>query len=406
MFKKILCMMLVSGLLVTCLAACNKGIEETPPVTETQSESDTAQAVTTEPPAVTPDSDSGTEEENDGNNDGENDGAEENKGNMTTTPLTSSTPGIRLLGERRIASDSHIACDMLGSGIEFTLHNVGLIVTVQVQTSAACRFAVYVDGALKQSPMGGDYFEISGSGMISLSGVGGGSHLIRVVRLTEQSAATAQFTSLVYSGVLSATAPSSEDMLLEFVGASGITAYADALAEELDADVSILMNTTYTVGADVNMSTIYGLASPERNQTQVHAFSRKADIIVLDLSAAKAVDVEDFTAAYRTLLETVRAKNGADAKIICIYDEADVENATALLELCASLGGQKEAGIYTCRKNSGSDGEMSAEEQSTFIQMLITVAGYAADGVITEREMDTETSGDGLDVSYNDFTVL
>lgn len=405
MLKKIFCMMLVSMLLVTCFAACNKGEEEPPLVSDTQSESDTTQADTTEPPAVTPDSDSGTEEEDNGNNGGENNGGTENDG-TTTTPLNSSTPGIRLLGERRIASDSYIACDMLGSGIEFTLHNAGEALSIQVQTSAACRFEVYVDGVLKTPLTGGNYFEVSGNGMISLAGIGSGNRLIRVVRITEQSAATAQFTSLTYSGVLSATAPTSADMLLEFVGTAGVFTYANALAAEMDADISILMNSAYTVGADVNVSAIYGLASPERNQTQAHAFARKADIIVLDLSAAEAADAEDFTAAYRALLETVRAKNGADAKIICVYDDADSESATALKNLCKALGGQKEAGIYTCRKNSGSDGEMSAEEQATFMETLITVTGYAADGIITERLLDTETSGAGLDVSYNDFTVL
>ncbi|MBE6546278.1 MAG: hypothetical protein E7668_02405 [Ruminococcaceae bacterium] len=397
MLKKILCMTLVSLLLLASFTACGKDAEEPVATDDT--------AVTTDEPQQTP-LDETPEQPEDGKTEEEGEQKEEETElENGTVLLNASTKGIKLIGGRRIASDSYIACDYYRSGIEFVLHNAGLAVTIHAKTSAPIRFEVYVDGTLKQSINGANFFEVNGEGMISLAGVSGGMHTIRVVRITGQEAGTAELTAVTYSGVLSTTAPANEDLYVEFVGNSAISSYATSVVAELDADYSILSASDYAIGGQTDMSTVYGLASPERSETTAHDFARKADIVVLDLrSVANTVNADAFTEAYETLLETVRTKNGSDVKIICIYNNTDGEYATAIAAACKALGGQENAGIYTCRMESGSDGQMSADEYSAFAQTLTTVIGHALDGLITE--LDTETNGDGLNVSYNDFTVL
>lgn len=346
--------------------------------------------------------------------------------------LNSNTKGIKILGERYIPSNAQINCDWSGSGIEFSAFLTDRTVSFEVISSGTCYFRAYVDGAPWKTITGGTYYQVGASGLITLSGLPAGQHTIRLVKVTEASLATAAITKMRMTGVLQTTAPSKSDLYVEFVGgaetvgmgliatnkndhtAEDVTlAYPYLIANALKSDYAITALSQSiplsTNGADA--MGLYQLASPGRSETEAYSFARKANAVVVNLGASdfaareqEGVTAEAFAASYEAFLQLIREKNGADCKIVCIYDAYCGEFSTAITNTLSKLGGQA-AGFYSCQMTSG-DGVMSVSEQAEFAVSLQTVLELALDGIITERELDTEENGDGLDISYDDFIDL
>lgn len=425
--KKLLAILLATLLLLS-LVACGRDTED-PAAGETGTDT-TAPADTTPAPTPTPDNTDDGDDEGDGGDEGTPPADDDGDIETVTVELNKNTKGIKFFGERRIMSDTQINLDHSGSGIEFVLRNTSLSLAIEANSSAPCRFKVFVNGNLFESPLGDEYYEINGKSIISLSGLPLGNVTIRLVKITEAALATAELTKMTFSGILSSSTPADEDLYIEFVGgaetvgtglvagegyaAQDVTkAYSHLLAEELDADYAITSfgNAALTSIADV--AALYAKASPVRDAAAEYAFTRKADLVVVDLGAVDAVlSATDetvtpaaFAEKYEALLTAIRAKNGEDCKIVCVYTSAMGDFGTAVVNTCrVELGGQPE-GFYNCQMAMGEDKALDADERAAFLTLLETIAEAALEGTITERELSTGENGEGLKVDFKEDFV-
>ncbi|MBE6547233.1 MAG: hypothetical protein E7668_07370 [Ruminococcaceae bacterium] len=406
--KKLLAILLTTLLLLS-LVACGKDVED-PAGTETGTES-SAPAGTT--PAPTPDDD----ESDDKNADDENKGGDEqtppDSNGATTVELNKDTKGIKYLGVRGILSDSQINCDHSGSGIEFVLQNKASTLTVELTSSDPCRFKVFVNGELTKNDLNEDFHEIFGEGKIELTDLPLGNITVRLVKITDQALATAELTKLTFTGTLRETAPADKDLYIEFIGGaetvgSGISAgdayagqdvtkaYSYLLAEALNADYSII--SMEAVIADAVAA--YELASPERDADAKYGFTRKADMVVVDLgsvdAADTALDANAFAEKYEELLTAIRAKNGEDCKLVCLYTASMGDLSKTVQSVCRQEMGGQQDGVYLCLRNA---------EGAEFVDDLKAVADAALAGTITERELGTAENGEGMKVNLKEDFV-
>ncbi|MBE6546675.1 MAG: hypothetical protein E7668_04460 [Ruminococcaceae bacterium] len=418
--KKLLAILLATLLLLS-LVACGKDPEEP---AETEAGTESSAPADTAKPTPTPDDESKDDDEQAPPDDeGDDDEIE-----TVTVDLNKNTKGIKLLGVRSVLSDSQINCDHSGSGIEFVLRNTSLSLAIEANSSAPCRFKAYVNGALFESPMGDEYYEINGKSVITMSGLPLGNITVRLVKITDQALAMAELTKMTFSGILSSSTPEAEDLYIEFVGgaeavgtglaegegyaAQDVTkAYSYLLAEKLDADYAITSVSAATALTDV--AALYAKASPVRDAEAEYGFARKADVVVVDLGAVDAalsatddtVTPEAFAERYEALLTAIRAKNGEDCKIVCVYTSAMGDFGTAVLNACrVEMGGQQE-GFYSCQMAMGEDKALDAVEREAFLTLLETVTETALEGTITERELETGENGDGLKVDFKEDFV-
>lgn len=349
--------------------------------------------------------------------------------------VNSSTAGIKLLGKRAVVSDSQINCDWSGSGIEFSVFLTDRTVSLEVQTDGPCYFRAYVDGAEWKTLTGSVYHQVSGGkGVINLTGLTPAKqHTIRIVRVTDAMFGTAAITKIKMTGVLQTTVLSDSNLYIEFVGdaetvgmgkiASGkndytaedITlAYSYQLAQCMNAEYSVVAQSSslpLSLNGELALG-LYQLAAPNRDDSAVYDFAKKPNVVVVNLGTddftncgEDGVSAEAFAIAYESLIRLIAEKNGTDCRIVCVYDNAWGDFATAISTVVSKLGGQN-AGVYTCQRVAGEDGVLDATEQATLLVALQSAVNNALNGVITERELDTETNGDGLDVSYDDFVTL
>ncbi|MBE6546925.1 MAG: hypothetical protein E7668_05755 [Ruminococcaceae bacterium] len=403
--KKIVALLL-AFLLLLGMVACGKDVEDG---AETTAGTETSAPTPTPTPTPTPDTD--------GEGEGEGDGEGEGGGSTiqtTTTALNASTTGIKLLGGRTVATDSQINLDHSGSGIEFVLRNSGRSLAFEVISSAACRFKVFVDGELCKPISGEAFFEVNGKSLISVGSVPMGNHTVRLVRITDQAVATAQVTKVTYTGIISADTPDNNDLYIEFIGGTEAvggedvtSAYSYKLAEAMKADYAIVSMLTAVTGAD-DLSARYTKTAVKRDAAAEHGFARKADVVVIDLGAldVENADTEAFTAKYKSLVDVIRAKNGEDCKIVCVYRWNFGELGNAIQTLCReTLGGQQD-GVYLCQMVVGEDLVLDATEAAEFVTTLQGVVDAAVKGIITEQELDAEESGDGLVADFNTFVPL
>ena len=350
----------------------------------------------------------------------------------TVVKLNSNTAGIKILGVRGLLSDTQINCDYSGSGIEFSVFLTDRTLSFSAESSAPCYFKAYVDGEEWKTITGDTYYELNGKGIISLSGLPAGQHTVRLVKATEASIATAQLTAMTFTGVLSSSTPADNANYIEFVGGANCVgkgnigaddgykgqdatlAYSYLLAQALGADYSVTaMSQSFPLSVKAEEAkAMYLLSSAARDGNAKYGFERKATAVVVDLGASDfalngkdGVSAQAFAEAYESLLLLIRDKNGSDCKIICVYDSANGEYASAISDVAKKLGGQK-AGYYTCQMDTNGDGKLSAEEQNAFLDGLSKVTDNALRGVITEKTLDVEEKGDGLSVSYGDLVTL
>jgi len=400
--------MLVALLLVSCLAACGTDPEEP---ADSASGTDTAALAETTPPAAdTEPAEPDTEPDTD----------DENKKPIVTANtlvLNASAQGIRLLGGRTLATDKEILCDQAGSGVEFTLINSGKTLTFSVETDGPCYFRVYVNGAVANTINGDELHFVDGKGMVMISGLKGGEQKIRLIKVSGADTATAQLTSVLYTGVISKTAPKGEEGYLEFVGGTlpsdDVTlSDAFALAKACEAEYSILSELSLLCG-ETDLSAAYAQRSSERDNT-AYGFDKKAKVVIVDLGAAdyalsktdSTVTAEAFAEKYQAMIETIIENNSetdSPCRVVCVYDAANEAFADAVTAVYEAIGKQS-AGIYVCTRNSGEDGVMSSDEQTAYLKVLKNTVAYAEAGMVTDKPLENGgTDGTGLSVSYKDF---
>ena len=354
----------------------------------------------------------------------------------TTTPLNANTAGIKILGERAYVSEDEqqINCDWTCSGIEFVLNSLGGSVSFEAGSDKPCLFRAYVNGTEWKNGIS-SYFEVSGETTITLKNVPVGELTIRLVKVTGHTLARAQLYSMTYYGTLSETAPADKELYIEFIGDSiscgwgvvgahdgtyaaqdGTYAYPYLLSNRLNADYAVTALSGQGVlfhGTGMpNMLNGYLLASPLRNSAALYGFERKADIVVVNIGTndyshrgSNGITAESFADAYKEMLETIREKNGADCRIVCLYNTMNDTFADGIVAACHELGGMS-AGFYTYEMDRAASGHPTIEENADYTDALEEFLGNVMDGSLVPPALKAESSGDGMSADVSQFQPM
>ena len=380
--KKILALILAIILGVGCFAACSE--KEDTPSTDSQDTVDTSDNT---------DNNDSTDSDKTENNDKD----DEDKEILTPQmfKITSTTPGVKVLGVRNLTSDNGLHMDWSCSGAEFGIDLKGGTVRFNFKASANCFIRIWVDGnEYKQN--GSEYFTISNmSGSIVLNDIPAGKHTIRVMKVTGYTLAQAELTGLTFAGELLSDAvdTSDKDMYIEFIGDSitcgwgtigehtgaytdqdGTYAYSYLLAKELDADYSMTaLSGQGLLCGNPGVTNGYLYADPIGNGETQYGFERKADIVVINIGTndyIKKVGEAEFKAAYLNILRTVREKNGDSCKILCLYNAMNDTYAGAILSAVEDFGGAIE-GVTVYRLDRAEGGHHpNIEEHIAYSEAL------------------------------------
>lgn len=294
-----------------------------------------------------------------------------------TVRLNQNTPGIKILGVRNLKSEAVINADWTCSGIEFYADCEGTL-TLRLASQTPCYYRAYVDG---EPYMNGDtpYFTVDQSSMIELENIAKGEHLFRFVKATGYTLAKSTILSVTLNGLISNTAPKDNDLYLEFVGDSiccgwgvlpdangeyngtyqsqdGTLAYPYLISTALNADYSVtaLSGQGLSCGKP-GMVLGYNFACYEKESEAEYDFARKADAVIINIGTndySKRADLgiteQDYFYTYKSFLTTVREKNGANCKIILVYNVMNDTFANSISLAARSLGGE-DAGYYLLR---------------------------------------------------------
>ena len=347
----------------------------------------------------------------------------------TTVGLNNSVAGVKILGERNLASTSGINCDWSCSGIEIKLNCAG-DVSFAVSSDKACYFRAYVDGVVKYNGST-PYYTVNGNTTITLKNLSEGEHTIRLIKVTGWTLANAEIKSVTFNGTMSETAPEGNDYYIEFVGDSitcawgtigpgggsyegqdGTLAFSYLIAKEQNADYSM----TALSGQGLLCGTPgvplgYEYASWKKDSTNKYDFARQADMVVINIGTNDfyqkddlGIDADDFKAAYKVFLEMVKEKNGDDCKILCVYGCMNDNFGETIKALCKEMGGA-DAGYY-CQKldkansHANGSGHPTAAEEAAYADVLnpmitaIRNGTYATDETVEYVKVKT---------NYHDF---
>ena len=345
-----------------------------------------------------------TETESEGETEGDN------GGELITEPifyeLNSSTKGIKILGERYLASNNQINCDWTGSGIEMDVDHYGGDIVFVAKATADCFFRAYVDGeAWETSSYSNPAYYVVGktSSFITLKDVPAGEHRIKLIKITGYTIARAELLRVKFCGTISEYAPDKNDLYIEFVGDSiccgwgnigthgggytdqdGTMAYPLMIADRLSADyaVTALSGQGLIYGPSCTMTDGYLYGSALRSKSQQFAFERKADIVVINIGtndygnkSAANIDKAKFKAAYLAFLKTVAEKNGAECKIYCLYNTMNDTFKDAILEACAEFGGEAK-NVYTFQMTKAASGHPTIEENVKYTEDLLRLMDF------------------------------
>ena len=355
--KKFLTILLTFAMLIGIVGCTGDGVDINDTDTETVAD-------TTETEADSSD----TEEEDDGM-----------KYERQTVKLTSETKGVKILGVRNLASTDYINCDWSCSGVELVLNCKG-DVSFRVLTMKSCTanntaalFRAFVDGEEWINPdTDTPYYEVNGAGQVLLTDIPAGEHTVRLVKVTGYTLAHAQINSVTFDGEMSETAPADNNYYIEFVGDSitcawgtigkhegsytdqdGTLAYSYLVAKEQKADYSMtaLSGQGLVCAGSPGMVKGYKHACYEKSNTE-YDFARKADMVVVNIGtndefrkSAESISADTFKNTYKTFLEYIKEKNGANCKILCLYNVMNDTFSSSITAACAELGGE-EQGIY------------------------------------------------------------
>lgn len=380
--KRILCILLTLLILVA-FVACNGEGEQT----------DSTTAITTTATDVS-DKPSGDDNGNNENNNGD-------EVVTTTYNLTHYTKGVKVLGVRALKSDAQINCDWTGSGIEMKIDHKGGDVVFTAKAVNGCLFKLYVDGVLTKNPT--QYTTVTSEiKEITVKNLEPGVHHIRLINVTGHMLSRATLYNVTFKGTIIEDGVKDNDLYIEFVGDSiscgwGVLPPNDGSFGAQDGELAYPVKTAQALGADYSVLGLSGqglmcytqqidegylLASMLRDRTVKYDFERKADIVVINVGTNDynyrnqlGITEAAYRSEYKAFLNTVKEKNGADCKIICLYNVMNDTFQNEIIGAVSELGGEAN-GIYhlSLAKNttgghpSVSDNEKYTETLTEFIR--------------------------------------
>lgn len=286
--------------------------------------------------------------------------------------LSDKTDCFKITGRYSVLS-SGITWDWSASGIEFDAECQGDVVMNYI-SDGALWFRVWVDG-VKQDNI---YEGVKGENRTTLvTDLAPGVHRIKVARMTDVKSSLGVICSIELDGVL-LERPADNGFFVEFLGDSltcgtgnmdgwqgqteglGGYRYMDAtrtfayqLANDyiVDCDYSFVSiagshvaeSSKYENFLDVFLQTNY-----RRSMTDMWEYSRKADLVVINLGTNDAVqhlDTTQFKTNLGTLTDTVRSIHGEDTPILFVMNMMTNNCITQIRELIEERGGEN-AGLY------------------------------------------------------------
>ena len=326
----------------------------------------------------------------------------------TKFALNNTATWAKLLDPRMEATADHITCDWSASGIEFTATFSG-DVTFEVNATTkmgggkeGCNFRAYVDGAIYKNGES-DYYEAKGASTIVLKNVPEGTHTVRLVKATGYTLANVELKNVYLNGTVAETAPAANELFIEFVGDSiscgwGVVgafdgayssqdatlAYPYLIADALDADYSVVaLSGQGIIKGNPGIANGYKYASPFRSKATEYAFTRKANVVVINADTNDAYDnypTANYIEALGDFVEYVREKNGADTHIILVCNMMKVLYTEAIGNFVKDLGGAESkyyvykattaAGVHTAHPTA-EENVKYAEELGGMINAIL-----------------------------------
>ena len=352
-----------------------------------------------------------------------------------TVKLTAETAGIKILGERMLVSEEEqINCDWTCSGIEFVLNSLGGEISFAAGSDKPCYFRAYINGTEWKTGVN-PYYTVNGNSTITLKNVPTGELTVRLIKVTGHTLARAQLYSMTYYGTLSETAPADNDLYIEYIGDSiscgwgvvgdhdgnynsqdGSLAYPYMLSQRLNADYSVTaLSGQGLIFYGKNMQNLYNgylLSSPLRDETALYQFERKSDLVVINIGTndyskrgSDGITAESFAKTYKSFIETIRAKNGANCKIVCLYNTMNDTFAESIASACYELGGIS-AGIYTFEMDRAASGHPTIAENEDYTDALEAFLKDVLAGNIENPYLDSEATGDGMSAGVSQFQPM
>ena len=318
-----------------------------------------------------------------------------------TYNLTHYTKGVKVLGVRALKSDAQINCDWTGSGIEMKIDHKGGDIVFRAKSTAGCLFKAYVDEVIQKNPT--MYTTVTNQMTeIVIKNVAAGVHMIRLINVTGHMLARASIYSVTFAGTIIDDGVKDNDLYIEFVGDSiscgwGVIGPNDGTFAAQDGELAYPLMTAKALGADYSILGLSGqglmcytqqidegylLSSMLRDRTVQYGFERKADVVVINVGtndygyrnqAQLGITESAFRSEYKSFIETVKSKNGADCKIVCVYNVMNDTFQNEIMGAVSELGGE-ESGIYTLRldrsTNNKAGGHPSAEDNEKYTKVL------------------------------------
>ncbi|MBE6546515.1 MAG: hypothetical protein E7668_03625 [Ruminococcaceae bacterium] len=341
----------------------------------------------------------------------------------TELPLDDIVENVRMLNSRDRAAYGEISCDFIGSGIAFRLNNAGGDVTVDYTLSAdaSCTFLVKVDGQ-PFNMNGSPYIVVSEAmGTMTIAGLPTGEHDIELVKVSGYAQGCALLHKLTFFGTLvEKAAPSTEDFKIEILdenalniavadgkGSDATLSYA-ALLDGYEAEISMLdFGDAGLLGTADTVIDRYPLRSPDRSASEQYDFSDPANLVIVNIGAVDyaasetpADNADAFAEKYRGLLNLIRAKNGMNCRILCLYSAGE-GYGEQIQSVCDSMPN----GIYSMAIPADylADGVLSAAELEPQKEALKALIDTIIEDINTVRELKAEQSGSGIEINYSEF---
>ena len=268
---------------------------------------------------------------------------------------------------RSVMTNTGIAADWSGSGVEFTAKCKGAI-RATITSSDANRFAVIINGELVKN------VDVT-AGTHTYTLANGLEEGVYHVRLLKQRAyiylnkgLLGSIDAITVTGALLAR-PADKELMIEVIGdsiASGggtatentlpvaLNSFGFLLAEKLNADYSLVCTPGLSTQAtSLNVGTLYEWQNAHRDNVTKYTTDRPADLVVIHLNANDFNKLHPvhgqypFKDAVKKLLNNIYTIHGKDTKIIWFFDMMVTEETGDkwVREVFDELGGES-AGLY------------------------------------------------------------
>ncbi|MCR5067091.1 MAG: S-layer homology domain-containing protein [Erysipelotrichaceae bacterium] len=282
--------------------------------------------------------------------------------------VNSATPGIKMIGGRRIETEEAIYLDYCCSGIEFNADCRRKLV-FNLTVSENCMFKIYIDEQLYQYG-DSDYFPVEQGGGKLIVFVEEGLHNIRLVKVSHYRMALAELDSIVINGDILLPAPTEKEPFIEYIGDSlvcgwgvvglhngeylscdGTLAYPYLVSKALNADYAIFdMSGQGACYGNPSIQDCY-LKSSYRRGDEEYDFPRQADAVVINIGTndyTYNTGEENFHAALANIIAMVRQKHGDNVKILIVYNMKNDGYSSVLV----SFAQQQGISILKCARST------------------------------------------------------